>query len=78
MKKPKIKIKAEIGNILRGSGISNQFASYYYFLKTISKPDKRDSFPVGCSDRITNYVYRTDLNKTMNQQENIYIERKEF
>jgi hypothetical protein len=40
IKQPKIKAQAEIGNILRGSGISNQVAEPYCASKTISKPKK--------------------------------------
>jgi len=36
----KIWIKAEIGNILRGSGISNQVAGHYLNSKAISNPNK--------------------------------------
>jgi len=40
IKQPKIKAQAEIGNILIGSGISNQLAKHYFASKTISKPNK--------------------------------------
>jgi hypothetical protein len=39
IKQPKIKVQAEIGNILRGTGISNQLAKPYYASKTISNPN---------------------------------------
>jgi hypothetical protein len=40
IKQPKIKVEAEIGNILRGSGISNQLAEHYCASKTTSKLNK--------------------------------------
>jgi hypothetical protein len=39
IKQPKMKVRAEIGNILRGTGISNQLAKPYCTSKTISKPN---------------------------------------
>jgi hypothetical protein len=39
IKQLKIKVEAEIGNILRGTGISNQLAEPYCASKTISKPN---------------------------------------
>jgi hypothetical protein len=39
IKQPKIKAQAEIGNILRGSGISNQSAKHYFVSKTICRPN---------------------------------------
>jgi hypothetical protein len=39
IKQPKIKAQAEIGNILRGSGISNQLAEPYCASKTINRPN---------------------------------------
>jgi hypothetical protein len=39
IKQPKIKVQAEIGNILRGSGISNQIAEPYCASRAISKPN---------------------------------------
>jgi len=40
IKQLKIKSQAETGNILRGSGISNQSAKHYFASTTISKPKK--------------------------------------
>jgi len=40
IKKLKINIQAEIGNILRGTGISNEGMEDYLNLKTINKPKK--------------------------------------
>jgi hypothetical protein len=40
IKQPKIKAQAEIGNILRGTGISNQLAEPYCASRKISKPNK--------------------------------------
>jgi hypothetical protein len=39
-KQPEIKVQAEIGKILRGTGISNQLAEPYCASKTISKPNR--------------------------------------
>jgi hypothetical protein len=42
IKNPEINMKAEIGNILRGTGISRQFAGHYIHSQTITNSRKGD------------------------------------